>query len=470
MAEDKATGPQTKSQPERSKLIIGISVAIAIVAIVAIAFVLIGTPKHVKTQTLTVKMNEKVAKAAQPVTVGTPTYVLKFEELKGVKSAIPLTYPDPNGVVFISVRTANMTNEVWTFKDGNLVGRFKLNGTVVPVFDVRKGEYATYKGKLLVGINGVLYAIYGDKAEKLARYDVVKGAKIGIFTVKEEAYAWLVKVNKNVNDTTVYCALFDLFKNKELANYTFDLGANVSAANPLPDLLDGKGCLVLWMKTASPIMYYVYKGENGEAKGKVDLMKMRVATFAPIFFEVAPYESKPYFILITPNPNGRTFELRLHDVLDNETTTFTLPGIYNFVNIGDYFGNGYVGDALFLVYSNEGVKMEIFDVNGKYQEINVGKLNRELAVFNGIMFKPQNKRAFGLGNFTNASMKIITNVGTLKFKVENVPQNVSSLFIVGSLDNSKLCYTAIINPAVGGLRSPQMLVQGKVYMAVGCSG
>ena len=334
--------PKPVPQTNKSKLVIAISVAVAVVAGIAIAFTLVAAPKSVNTgATKTVEVNlvqNKPVKTAPP-TVETPRYVLKFQALKGVLVANPLTYPNDQGVVFLSIRTKNATNEIWTFKDGKLVGKYKLKGAIVPVFDVRKGEYALYRGKLLVGINGTLYAIYGNEAEKVAKYNLIPNSKVGIFVKKGEIYSWIVKTTTKSNNTIVYCALYDLLKNKELANYTFNLGANVSAANPLPDLLDGQGCLVLWVRTGSPVMHYEYKGVDGQTKGQVDLMKMRVATFAPIFLETAPYSSKPYFILITLGERG-SFKALFHDVLDNKTTTFTLPGLYNFVSVGDYLGNG----------------------------------------------------------------------------------------------------------------------------------
>ncbi|NPA84640.1 MAG: hypothetical protein GXO07_01380 [Crenarchaeota archaeon] len=458
MAEEKAS----KLKLDKTKLIIAASVAIAVIAVAAIALTTMGAPKQVKVAEMKAAPKEG--------------YVLDFFELRGIRSAIPLTYPDPNGIVFISVTTLNNTNEIWTYQGNELVGTYKVNGTtVVPVFDMRKGEYATYKGKLLLGIDGALYAIYGSEAEELGRYDFVADSNVGIFVLKDSVYAWVVKVNRG-NYTTAYCTLYDILKGESLANYTFDLGVNVTAVSPLPDMLDGRGCLVLWTKRSqnAPLLYYEYKGREAEASGALNLMNMQITTFVPIFFEVESYKSKPFFMYVTPNPDG-TFTLKLQDIIDNTTKEFPLPGLYNFINAGDYMGKGYVGDALFLVITRtqEGdtrYTMEIYNVHGEMQEVPVGKLSTSLAVFNGMSFAPENKRVFGLGNYTNAYVSITTNAGKLEFQVRNVPQNVSSLFMVGSIENQRLCYTAIVNPTVGGLASPQQFVEGKVYLAVGCSG
>ncbi len=468
---ESAQPPQTKKN--KKAFLIVIPIVIAIIAGGLIAWTLLSSKSSAKSYSKAVEnVQVKLAKKVAPVTVKTPVYVLSFEELKGASTALPLTYPSDNGVVFLSVRTINATNEIWTMKDNKLEGRFVLKGVVVPVYDVRKGEYAVVNGKLLLGVNGTVYEIYGDQATKIAEYGHLGNAKIGMFVKKGKIYLWAVWIDKNINDTTVKCALYDVSNNmKEIESYSFNLGANVTNVAPLPDLLDGSGCLVMWMHLANPTMYYAYKGEGGSAQGKIDLMTMRVATFAPIFLETSPYKAEPFFVLVKLAGKGLSaFQLDLHNVLTNKTITFTLPGLYNFVGIGDYMGNGYVGDLLFLVFNRNGVKMEIFSVTGKYQEIDLGQLRRELAIFKGIESYPTVKALFGLGNYTNTTVTVKTNIGEMKFEIKNVPQKVSSLYLIGNLYGTRLCYAALVNPAVGGLMHQQTLVKGKVYFASGCSG
>ena len=456
--------PQNISK--NTKLLIALSIVVAIIAVVGIAALSFnwkgkaggGATKVVKEEKVIIKKKVSVE------------YPLEFEELKGAMAVQPLTYPQPDGSTFLFVNTLNGTREIWTIKGMKVIGRFVIKGPVVPVFDVRKGESAVMNGKLLLGINGTLYAIRGNESEPVGKYNLLPGAKVGIFVKKGKVYAWLVKqVKEKDNTTVVYCLLYDVAKGKLLSNYTFNLGKNVTAANPLPDLLDGDGCLVLWVKRMSPIMYYYYKGKNGEAKGSEDLLKMKVATFAPLFLEDSPYHSKPYFMLISLGQRGN-FVLRFYDILKNSTVSYTLPGLYNFVGVGDYFGKGYVGNALFLVINRNGMNIYIFDVNGNYQNITVGKLSKTLSVVTGLYSGEATKRVFGLGNFTNTTVVVKSNVGELKFKVINVPQKISSMFIVINKEGERLCYTAIVNPTVGGLTTAQQLLKGKVYLANGCWG
>ncbi|ABU82350.1 hypothetical protein [Ignicoccus hospitalis] len=446
------------------KLLVLASVAVAVIAGLGITFLVLSSkpPKAEVTQ------QERFGAPAEEVPKVSVEYPLEFVELEGAATAQPLTYPDEDGTAFLFVNTINETQEIWTIKGNKVVGKFEIKGPVVPVFDPRKGESATLDGKLLLGVNGTLYAIYGDEAEPLGKYAHSPDARVGIFVKKNDVYAWEVREEKLGNDTWVYCTLYDVLKDKVASNITFNLGANVSATNPLPDLLDGDGCLVLWLRKMSPIMYYHYKGKGGEAKGEEDLIKMKVATFAPIFLENEPYSSKPYFMLISLGERG-TFVLRFHDILDNETVLYSLPGIYNFVGVGDYLGNGYVGDALFLVATRRGFEAYIFDVNNMYQNFTIGKLEPAVAVATGISLEPKVKRVFGLGNFTNTTITIKSNVGELKFKVKNVPQEVSSLFITLTM-GKRTCYTAVVNPTVGGLTTQQQVIKGKVYLASGCWG
>ncbi len=444
--------------------------AIVIVIAAALVYILLLPSPQAKVQTA-----ESVAQAKVNLTPKGNYFVMRFTELKGVKSAIPLTYPQPDGTLFIYVNTLNDTKEIWTLKGTKLIGKFKLNtDKVYPIYDPRKGEYAIKDGKLLLGLDDKIYEIYGDKATPIASLKNVKAQRYGFFFLKGNIYVWGV----NVFNKTAVCTLYDVLHNKVVRNITVNIGMeNVTRVNALPDLLDGRGCLVMWTVRSRPELYYHYKGVDGEKRGVLEVMKMRVATFIPTFLEYAPYKSDPYFIMVTLanlkslqfHEAKSMFKLKIWNIVSNKTVSYDVNGLYNYVGVGDFSGKGYVGDVLFLVRARNGVEIAYYDPNGNSEIINVGNLQPSVALLQGLELSPVKRLIFGLGNYTNSTIVVKSNAGTFKFKIENVPQKVSSLYVLATLDGNELCYTSLINPATGGLLRTQTLLAGKVYLAAGCS-
>ncbi len=465
---------ETKSVQNRRTPWLIIIPIIVIIAAAALVYVVLLSPPSLGGSQRGIQ-NMVRAKVNLTPTTNRNTITMKFMELKGVRSAIPLTYPQPDGTLFIYVTTLKGSREIWTFKGTKLIGKFTLNTTkVYPIYDPRRGEYAVKDDKLLLGLGNKIYEIYGNKATPIASLKNIKAQKYGFFYLKGNVYVWGV----NIFNSTAICTLYNALNSKVLRNITVNINmSNITRINALPDLLDGRGCLVMWTIRAIPNLYFHYKGVDGEKEGVLKVMEMRIATFIPTFLEYAPYKSDPYFVMVALanlkslqfHQAKSMFKLKIWNLIQNKTVTYDINGLYNYIGVGDFSGKGYVGDVLFLVRARNGIEIAYYDPNGNSNVINVGNLQRNIALLQGLELSPVRRLIFGLGNYTNSTVVIKSNAGTFKFRIENVPQKLSSLYVLATLDGNKVCYTSLINPAVGGLLRTQTLLKGKVYLAAGCT-
>jgi len=405
---------------------------------------------------------------------GTPTtrYVLNFHPLTGVRRVIALTYPSVNGVVYLFAQT-DKGNEIITMKNGKVIGTFKLPPRVLPVYDSRYGEYATYQGKLLLVINDTIYGIYGSNATKIAR---LRGAHaLSIVKIDNEIYAIDAYASQEKNGTVVHCIYYDALNGmREIANYTFNLGKQVGRYTILPDTLDAKGCIVVWTKIREPqTIYFWYKGEEGNVRTSINTFKERLYTFALIYLETGRGVSHPFEVLVTPGSGmDKPLKLKLIDIITKESIEGSLLGPYTAAGIGDYTNKGYLGDLALLESRARIMYIYIVGVNGKSELIKVGRVQESTALLSGLAYyKGSNVNVIGIGNFTGAMVDIKSNLGTLKFYVKGLTVAPSSLGILIGLGKNKMCYTAVINPETRNLITGAITPIGseKVYVASGCT-
>ncbi|UXD22315.1 hypothetical protein IPA_03445 [Ignicoccus pacificus DSM 13166] len=478
-----------KAQADNRKMIIIASVIIAVIAIIGLAFVLIHKPVHTgtsKAEMVNVEVKEASPKTSTTATTTKPQakpkgtinkifekelYTMKFRKLVNVKLAAPLNYPTKDGVVFIAVRTVGGTEQIWTFKDGKLVGVYDLPRLSAPVIDPRLMSYAVKDDKLLMVINNTLYELYGNQTKKIAHINTT--GRASFIKIGNDIYAWEIKTWKKGNVTYGYCAFYDaLHGMKKLKEFKFE-AKNATVMNILPDAIDAEGCFAVWAKRFDMNVYWAYKGDNGQANGTFNPMKMRLTTYGPMFLEKAPYKTNPYILMIENVIPGtvHAFKLYFYDVLQNKNTSFVLPGLYNFVGIGDFQGVGYLADAAFVTASPEGFTILYLNPHGWKKEIRIGKLTPSYAWLQGVIYKTDGSfmNIFGLGNFTKNLLDVVTNVGTFHFKVVGV-KNItkSSITIIASINGDELCYSAVVNPTTGGLVSRENLNTGTVYISSGC--
>jgi len=472
-------------------LIIIVSIIIAIVAIAGIALVVMyksgGKSYSTYTTTTTGSIHKVKTETSETTettheteyvrgTVKTSTkeynemqYVIKFRKLINVQYAAPLNYPTKDGVVFVAVKTAGGQNQVWTFKDGKLVGTFNLPPKSTPVLDPRLLSYAVRDDKLLIIINNTLYALYGNQTTEIAHIET--NGTASFFKKGNGIYAWEIKVKKEDNITKAYCAYYDVLDGvKKVSEYEFTL-KNVTTFNVLPDAIDADGCIAIYAKPKEFNVYYWYKGKNGEAKGYYNPMKLHLTTYGPMFLEVKKGETKPYMLMIQMPAPGvmHAFNLYLVDILANRNTSFVLPGLYNIIGMGDFEGKGYVGDVAFVTMSPEGFTLLFVNPSGWEKRINLGALSKSIAWMQGIVYR---KNGFidvlGLGNLTDTKVSVLSNLGKFHFRIENANITGSSLTIIASINGNEMCYSAVINPVTGGLVSKENFNKGSVYLASGC--
>jgi outer membrane protein assembly factor BamB len=381
-------------------------------------------------------------------------YVLNFTKLTGVTRVIPLTYPSPEGVVYLLAQTGPGAYQIWTLVNGKVVGKLNLpKGTIVFVPDVRAGEVATYHGKLLVQVNTTLYAVYGNKMEKLLSL-YTKSALATFAKVGNKIYAIEANLTKGKEYNVVTCSYKDL-SNNVLKTFKFRV-PNDARVGIVADTLDAEGCAVLWAKPAVPKVWYEYEGVNGSANGTIDLTNA-TAGFGVMFVEVRKGETHPYIAVARGTDNGVVFEL--HDALTGKKLSVKLPKLFSVIGVGDYLGEGYYGDVAITAFNVTKTYLYVLNTKNVVRKFYLGEIGRSVAIVRGLAYhEGYTKNVFGLGNFVGPTVDVVTNVGTLKFAVRGITVAPSTLDILLTLTKSKMCYTAIINP----------LSAGNVYLATAC--
>jgi hypothetical protein len=373
--------------------------------------------------------------------------------------------------VFLYAITKDGKREILTLKNNEVVGAFTLPKNVMPIYDSRMGEYATYKDKLLLVINDTVYGIYGSKAYKIAK---LKGAHaLGLIKVGDEIYGVDIYSKKVGNSTVVYCKYYDALNNMKLVrSFEFDIGTNVTAYNVVVDGLDAKGCAVLWQKRMDPNIYYWYKGAEGEAKGKINPFKENLLSFSLLMLEVGKGATEPFLIYVTPgNGPKEPFIMKMYNPITKERVQVSLPGPFSFVGTGDFLGKGYISQIALLTRDLKGnVQILVIAADGEHKSYEVGKLSESTALLSGLAYhKGAWKNVIGVGNFTGAYVDVKTNIGTLKFEVRGLTVAPSSLGVLISLSKTQLCYTAIINPELRNVITGQISpTSGNVYVASSC--
>ncbi len=477
-----------KESPKSSNknMIIIASIIIAAIAVVGIAFLLLNkapmkettkmvnvsltttptTPTSPSPTTTTAKQ-EKTMKEVKPEK---ELFTIKFRKLLNVVFAAPLNYPTKDGVVFVAVKTVGGTQQIWTFKDGKVVGVYDLPNNTIPVMDPRLMSYATMDDKLLIVMNNTLYELYGNQTTKIAHIET--NGTASFIKVGDKIYTWEIVTKKEKNNITmVYCNYYDALNGmKKIRGFEFQL-QNVSTYNVLPDALDAQGCIAIYAKPKDLNVYYWYKGVNGEAKGKYNPAKLRLTTYGPMFLEYEPHKTKPYMMMIQMIAPGmmHAFKLYIVDILQKSNVSFVLPGLYNFVGMGDFQGKGYISDVALVTMNPTGFSIVFASPNGWHKEIKLGALSRSIAWLQGVVYKGKGfMNVFGLGNFTDNNVSILSNVGKFNFKVQGAPAGNSSLTIIASINGDELCYSAVINPITGGLLTKETTTGSTVYISSGC--
>ncbi len=392
----------------------------------------------------------------------------EFEVLKNVTLVSPLTPPDENGVFFVVIKTDLGANKLITYKDGKPIGSIDLTPEMIPIMDPRSLSYQTYKGKLLVQINNTLYALYGDKLEKLYQLNVT--GMSSYFVKDGKIYAWNVRVWKEGNVTYGSCAYYDMSDGgKKVAEYDFDFG-NVSAANVLPDAIDGEGCIGMYATSGNPVVHYWYKGKEGEAKMELSIASLQITTQGPMFLEKSYGTTEPYVLYVQrATQDFHAFVMNMVNMVTKKNVTAIVPGLYSLLGMGDFEGKGYINSISLIALGPKGFTLMFVGNDGWKKELNLGALSKSYAWIQGVVnVKGKKYNLLALGNLTSNDVVLNSNVGGIEITIGKVPVKGVSLTMLVRDYGNELCYSAAIVPKVGGLISQGTQTSGKSYLSYGC--
>ena len=483
-----------------NKLLMIISVVVVVIAIVGIGILLLSghgkaTSTVSKSPTSTVVTTSKTQTTSKTLTASTSTkrveegamkpltkvkgqtkvknVVLRirlneFEKLENVTIASPLTPPDENGVFYIAIKTDLGASKLITYKNGKAIGSIDLTPEMIPILNPRTLSYQTYKGKLLIQINNTLYTLYGSKLEKL--YELNATGMLSYFVKNGKIYAWNVRTWKEGNVTYGSCAYYDMSNGgKKVSEYVFNFG-NVSAANVLPDAINGEGCIGMYATSGKPVIHYWYKGKNGESKMSLEIVSMQITTQGPMFLEKELGLSEPYLLYIQrATQDFHAFVLNMVDMVTKKNVTAVVPGLYNLLGMGDFEGKGYVNSISVIALGPRGFTLLFVGNDGWKKELPLGFLSKSYAWIQGLVkLNGKEYNVLALGNLTSNDVVLNSNVGGIELLIGKVPVKGASLSMLLMDYGKEICYSATVVPKVGGLVSQSTQTSGNSYLSYGC--
>ncbi|NPA85008.1 MAG: hypothetical protein GXO07_03270 [Crenarchaeota archaeon] len=378
---------------------------------------------------------------------GTPKarYALNFREV-GAEAVTPLTYPSPNGTVFVLARSGGAL-EVWTLLNGTIIGKVEVPPDFGVIPDTRTGQAALLGERLLAVFNGTLYAIYGNETEALMRLSA-QSPYSRFLKIGDEIYAVSVNVTAK-NATCTFTALGGGSR-----SYSLPVGER---AMIVVDFLDAKGCAAIWSEGPGEVSYS-YSADAGKGTGK--LRCAGAVSLSALFAEVGEGESRPYVYCFKPGI-GSEGEVLLYDMAGGRALKAPTPprALPVATNVGDYLGEGYYGDVATLIADGNKYSLVVLSTSNITQRFDFGEVGRTFVYVSGLaLHEGYVKNVVGLGNLTGLEIDVSTNVGTLKFAIRGVTLLPSWMSVLLTLTEGKMCYTAALNP----------LGAGRAYLATAC--